>query len=133
MSMDRNKAKPESEDDLRQWEASVYRLLLLYGEWWNVDAFYPRVGDTVGAVEMRILTREVRRNEEKKRGGPMEEIVLSEETLSLVERRSSQGCASCGYILADFKTNGKLTDYPGNYPVEAKIEHVSEEKEGRVA
>lgn len=118
---------------MRGWEIEVYRLSLLWGEWWNVDPFYPRVGDTVSAVEMQIITRDARKKDAKARGGPMEEIVLSEESKALIERRAGEGCVCCIYIASDFKKNGKLTDYPGNYPVEAKIEHVSSEKAGGVA
>lgn len=127
------KTELSDEEKLHQWESNVYRLCLLHGEWDSVDFLYPRVGNTVSALEMQIMTKEARKIQAAKRGGPMEEIVLSNETLAMVERRSSQGCVCCGYILSDFKVNGKLTDYPGNYPVEAKVEHVSEEKEGRVA
>lgn len=118
---------------LYNWEAGLYRKLLLFGEWWNVDPYYPRVGETVSAVEMAILTREVRKKQAKERGGPMDEITLSDETKALLERRSNEGCPCCIYILSDFKKHGKLTDYPGNYPVEAKIEHVSSERDGTVA
>jgi hypothetical protein len=123
---------PTAEEELYQWEARIYRLTLLAGQWWDTDAFYPRVGETVDAVQMLILTREARKVQTKERGGPMEEIVLSEESKLLLERRGDEGCVCCVYITSDFKKNGKLTDYPGNYPVEAKIEHVSAEKEGRV-
>lgn len=125
--------EPYSEEWIRMFDEKVYRLGLLYGEWWNVDPYYPRVGDSVSAVEMAILTREVRKKQAKERGGPMDEIVLSDETKVLLDRRSNEGCACCIYIVSDFKKNGKLTDYPGNYPVEAKIEHVRSEKEGGVA
>jgi hypothetical protein len=125
----RRARKDFTDDELgRLWDERIYRKLLLFGEWHNVDAFYLRVGDSVPAVEMAILVREVR-----KKGGRMDEIVLSEETQALCERRSNEGCASCIYIASDFKKNGKLTDYPGNYPVEAKLEHIRAEKEGGVA
>jgi hypothetical protein len=134
----RNPRKPKeperySVEWIQEFDKYVYRLTLLHGEWHNVDAYYPRVGDSIPAEQMVNLIREVRKNEQKKRGGPMEEIVLSEESRLLLERRMGEGCVCCGYILMDSKKNVKLTDYPGNYPVEAKIEHVSAEKSGQVA
>lgn len=129
----RPRKKPlTQEEELYQWEAGVYRLTLLYGQWWDTDAFYPRVGETVSAEQMLILTREARKKQAKERGGPMEEIVLSDESRLLLEKRGAEGCVCCVYITSDFKKNGKLTDYPGNYPIEAKIEHVEAEREGRV-
>lgn len=124
--MKRRRASPEEE--LRQWEERVYRKCLLFGHWSDVDTLYPRAGESVEAAEMAILVRDVR-----KKGARMEEIVLSDETQALVEKRAEAGCASCIYIASDFRKNGKLTDYPGNYPVEAKIGHVQAEKEGTVA
>ena len=113
---------------MRLWEEDLYRQCLLYGSWHDVDALYVKNGHTITPEVMRILTYEAR-----KKGGVMDEIVLSPETQELLERRGSAGCPCCVYIASDFKKHGKLTDYPGNYPVEAKVEHVSAEKEGRVA
>ena len=113
---------------MKLWEEDVYRQCLLFGSWHDVDALYPKNGSTITPEVMRILVYEAR-----KKGGVMDEITLTEETKQLLERRGAAGCVCCVYITSDFKKNGKLTDYPGNYPVEAKIEHVSAEKEGRVA
>lgn len=115
------------EEFIREFDTKVYRECLLHGAWSDVADLYPSVGDTIVPVVMRILVNEVRR-----KGGPMEEIVLSEETKAVLDKRAADGCVSCAYITSDFQKNGKLTDYPGNYPVEAKIAHVNAEREGWV-
>lgn len=111
--------------DLERWELDVYRKALMMGHWDDVAVLYSRIGGMVPRPLFMALLKDPRK------GGKMEEIVLSEETLALVEKRSKEGCVSCGYILIDFKTNNRLTDRD-NFPVEAKVSHVSAEKKGQV-
>lgn len=113
-------------EEVEKLHLRIYCEALEAGDWPSVEVMAPLVGNKVSYSQFRSLVRKARR------GSAMnEEIALSEETLKLVESRSREGCASCGLILVDFKKNGKLTDM-GNYPIEAKVCHISAEKEGKV-
>lgn len=65
--------------------------------------------------------------------GKDEEIVLSQKTRDLLERRK-EGCFLCRFVLEDEKKHGKLTSYPldgegkGQFPVSAKMIHVQLEQ-----
>lgn len=85
-----------------------------------------------------------------------EDVVLSEETVALLRKRSGglikktkkiqrtdwnspkdlRGCFLCVMILEDFGLHGKLTGWPldtfekGTFPVEAKVGHIRLEKHG---
>jgi hypothetical protein len=122
------KKKEEESFDLEAWELNIYRLTITVGQWHDTDAFFPRVGHLVPAEVFRVLVKMGRRK------NPMEtnDVELSEQTKTLLIRRADAGCVSCRYILDDWATNNKLTDY-GNYPAEAKINHIEAEKAGQVA
>jgi len=111
---------------LQQWELYVLRKAVMFGHWDDVAVLYPRVGSLIPKPLFRVLVASQRKE------NVVENITLSEETVALVQRREREGCTSCGYISGDFKINGKLTDYPGNFPVEAKVSHLEAEKKGEV-
>jgi hypothetical protein len=113
--------------NLEAWETDLYRKCLMAGHWQDVDALFPGAGRSVPAAVYGVLVKAGRKKE------PMDvnDVELSEETKALLERRTKAGCVSCQYILDDWAKNNKLTDY-GNYPPEAKINHIEAEKAGEV-
>lgn len=65
----------------------------------------------------------------KRREGVGEEVVLSPETQRLLGARSGR-CFACFITLLDFECHGRLTDFPGGFPVGDKVDHVELEKLG---
>lgn len=122
-----SRRKKEEEFDIDEYDTNLYRLCLMDGDWYNAQAFFPRAVDRVPAEAFRVLVRTGR----KKRGPMDTNVELSKETRAQLEERAAAGCVSCRYILDDWKANNKLTDY-GNFPAEAKINHIEAEKAGQV-
>lgn len=121
------KRKEEPPFDIEAYDLSLYHLCLSAGDWYNASFFFGRVAHLVKSEVFRVLILGGRRK------SPMEtnDVELSEETKALLAERSKAGCVSCGYILDDWKKNNRLTDY-GNFPAEAKINHVEAEKKGEI-
>lgn len=121
------KRREEPAFDLEAWEFDIYKKCLIAGHWQDVDSLFPRAGRSLPSPVFRVLVMAGRKKE------PMDtnDVELSVETKALLERRSKVGCVSCQYILDDWAKNNKLTDY-GNYPPEAKINHIEAEKAGQV-
>lgn len=112
---------------LCEWELDLYRLLIANGEWHNLDFLFPRASPLVPLPLFNVLVKAGR----KKEPMAIDDVELSEETKTLLEQRAGAGCVCCRYIMDDWKTNNKLTDY-GNFPAEAKIAHIEAEKAGQV-
>lgn len=112
---------------LEEWELDMYRQTLAAGQWHDTAFLFPRVGHLVPAPVVAMLCKSGRKKE------PMDinDVELTEETKELLTTRAKAGCVSCGYIMDDWKAHNKLTDY-GNFPAEAKIEHIGAEKRGEV-
>ena len=119
--------KEEPPFDVEAWEFDIYKKCLIAGHWQDVDSLFPGAGRRLPAGVFRVLVMAGRKKE------PMEtnDVELSEQTKTLLIHRADAGCVSCRYILDDWAKNNKLTDY-GNYPPEAKINHIEAEKLGQV-
>jgi len=112
---------------LQLWELDLYRKLIMFGEWHNLDFLFPRAGPLVPTPLFNVLVKAGR----KKEPMSIDDVELSEETKALLEQRAKAGCVCCQYILDDWKANNKLTDY-GNFPGEAKLNHIQAEKDCQV-
>lgn len=113
--------------DLEAWEFDLYKKCLIAGHWHDVDALFPGAGRMLPEPVFRVLVMAGRKKEKM----DTNDVELSEATKTLLIQRADAGCVSCRYILDDWHKNNKLTDY-GNYPAEAKINHIEAEKAGEV-